>query len=202
MLLQSNRSQLVVAALLVVLLMATRAQHFASLHSLPGASWAVFFLAGIYLRPTWVLPVLLALVWTLDFSPYLLGGTGWVDALRGGQAFCLTPAYLFLLPAYTALWLAGRWYVGHHQLNWRTLYPLSAATLAGAIVCELCSSGSFYFFSGHFAEPTLSEFGTRLLTYFPRYLQSLALYVGTAAMLHALFAWLGKHFEYRTVARQ
>lgn len=187
MLTLSSRNQILIGAALALLLIATRGQHFATLHSLPGASWAVFFLAGIYLRPAWILPAMLAFVWGLDFVPHLLSGASLTEIVSGGKAFCLTPAYFSLLPAYAALWLAGRWYAGRHNFAWRTLLSLIAAVFAGAAVCELFSSGGFYFFSGRFAEPTLAEFAGRLVTYFPGYLQSLAFYVGIAAVVHALF---------------
>ena len=46
----SVRNQLTIGAGLVLLMILTREYHFSSLHSLPGASWAIFFLAGLYLR--------------------------------------------------------------------------------------------------------------------------------------------------------
>lgn len=187
MLTLSNRNQILIGAVLVLLLVATRSEHFATLHSLPGASWAVFFLAGVYLRPVWILPAVLVFVWGLDFAPFLLSGASLAEIANGGRAYCLTPAYVFLLPAYAALWFAGRWYAHQYRFEWRTLLPLSTAALAGAVVCELFSSGGFYFVSGRFAEATLAEFGARLVTYFPRDLQSLAFYVGLAAVVHALF---------------
>lgn len=187
MLTLTNRNQILIGAVLALLLIATRGQHFATLNSLPGASWAVFFLAGIYLRPVWVLPALLAFVWGLDFTPHLLSGASLAEIVGGGKAFCLTPAYFFLLPAYAALWFTGRWYAGQYRFEWRTLLPLAGAALVGAALCELFSSGGFYFVSGRFAEPTLAEFAGRLVTYFPRYLQSLAFYVGIATLVHALF---------------
>lgn len=199
MLTVSTRNQILIGALLALLLIATRGHHFATLHSLPGASWAVFFLAGVYLRPVWVLSAFLASVWALDFAPHLLSGTSLSELVNGGQAFCLTPAYAFLLPAYSALWLAGRWYAHQYRFEWRSLLSLSTAAFAGAAVCELFSSGGFYFFSGHFAEPTLAEFAGRLLTYFPMYLQSLAFYIAIASILHVLFgAASGEHA--RTIA--
>ncbi len=177
MLTLSTRNQLMIGIALALLIVATRGQHFATLQSLPGASWAVFFLAGVYLRPVWVLPGLLALTWLLDFAAFTWGGA---------SGFCLTPAYVFLLPAYSALWFAGRWYAGQHRFEWPTLLPLAIGMLAGAAVCELFSSGGFYFFSGRFAEPTFAEFGTRLVKYFPGDLQSLVFYVGIAAVVHTL----------------
>lgn len=187
MLTLSNRNQILIGAVLALLLIATRGQHFATLHSLPGASWAVFFLAGVYLRPVWVLPVMFAFVWGLDFTPYLLSGASLTEIVSDGKVFCLTPAYFFLLPAYSALWFAGRGYARRYRFEWRTLLPLGAAALVGAAVCELFSSGGFYFVSGRFAEPTFTEFAGRLMMYFPGYLQSLAFYVGIAAVVHTLF---------------
>ncbi len=90
------------------------------LYDLPGTSWAVFFLAGVYLRSRWALPRLFALTWVLDFVAYTWGGA---------SGFCLTPAYVFLLPAYGGLWLTGRWYAGEYCFEWRTLLPLTGAML-------------------------------------------------------------------------
>jgi hypothetical protein len=182
-----NRNQLIIGTGLALLIVATRGQHFATLNSLPGASWAVFFLAGVYLRPVWALPAMLALVWGVDFFPHLQSGASLTEIVGGGEAFCLTPAYVFLLPAYSALWFAGRWYARQYRFEWRTLLPLTAAAFAGAASCELFSSGGFYFFSGRFAEPGFAEFGARLVKYFPSSLQSVAFYVGIAAVVHALF---------------
>ncbi|HHM06181.1 MAG TPA: hypothetical protein ENJ19_10635 [Gammaproteobacteria bacterium] len=185
----STRNQIWIGAGLALLLIATRGQHFATSLQLPGASWAVFFLAGVYLRPVWVLPALLAFVWGLDFTPHLLSGASLAEIVSGGQAFCLTPAYVFLVPAYAALWFAGRWYARRHRFEWRTLLPLVGAALAGAMACELFSSGGFYFFSGRFAEPSLAGFGARLVKYFPGSLHALAFYAGIAATAHALLGF-------------
>jgi len=179
MLTLSTRNQIVIGLTLVLLMIVTRGHHFATLEHLPGASWAVFFLAGMHLRPAGVLPGLLALSWMLDFAAFTWGSV---------SGFCLTPAYVFLLPAYSALWLAGRWYAKQHCFEWRMLLPLTLSILAGTLVCELFSSGGFYFFSGRFADPTLAEFGARLLRYFPPYLQSLTFYVGIAIVVHTVYA--------------
>lgn len=173
----SVRQQGLIGLALVLLMIVTRGYHFASLHNLPGASWAIFFIAGVYLRPLWVLAGLFALTWVIDFSAYAWGS---------GSRFCFSSAYVFLLPAYSALWLAGRWYARHYQFAWRSLLALLASVLLGAFVCEIFSSGGFYFFSGRFTDPTLTEFAGRLARYFPGYLQSLAFYVGITAMIHSM----------------
>lgn len=173
------RHQYLIGFILAALMIATREYHFASLHNLPGASWAVFFLAGAYLSSGRSLFGFLALALVLDWSTYFTATE---------SEFCLTSAYIFLLPAYSALWAAGRWFAAHYELRWQTLVPLSFSFLTGALLCELFSSGGFYFFSGVFKEPALIEFWQRELHYFPLYLQSFLFYVGAAAAIHIVFA--------------
>lgn len=177
----SIRNQIIIGLVLVLLMSATRGHHFATLEHLPGASWAVFFLAGLYLRSIWTLPGLLALTWLLDYASFTWGGS---------SGFCLTQAYVFLLPAYSALWFSGHWYANRYRFEWQTLMPLVAAVLVGSVVCELFSSGGFYFFSGRFVDTSFAEFGGRLMKYYPSYLQSLAFYVGIAAVLHVIFVFV------------
>ena len=182
----SVRNQLTLGAGLVLLMILTREYHFSSLHSLPGASWAIFFLAGLYLRAIWPLVGLFILTWALDFSAYTWGGA---------SSFCLTSSYVFLLPAYSALWYAGSWYARRYQFEWNTLLPLSLSLMTGAAVCELFSSGGFYFFSGRFEETTLIEFGQRLVQYFPHYVGSLVFYIGIAVAIHIMFTFIQGSFR-------
>jgi hypothetical protein len=150
---------------------------------LPDASAAVFFLAGVYLRPIWMLPALLVEAALIDYLAIAVGGV---------SSFCISPAYGFLLPAYGALWLAGRWYAKtsnkqvRHRLAFSTLLPLAAGVVTGGLVSDLFSSGGFYFFSGRF-EPNLAAFGARIARYFPSSLATLAFYVAVAAIVHAAF---------------
>lgn len=181
MLTLSTRHQITVAIVLALMMIFTRSHHFASVHHLADASWAIFFLAGIYLRPVWALPAFFALSWWLDFAAYTWGGV---------SGFCLTPAYVFLLPAYGSLWLAGRWFAKQYSLNWRSAAPFAASSFTGLALCELFSSGGFYFFSGRFADTTLAEFGTRLMKYFPLYAETFVTYLGIAIVLHSLLAYL------------
>ncbi len=186
MLTLSTRNQITIGLMLALLMIITRGHHFASLHSLPGASWVIFFLAGVYLRPVGSLFIFFALSWWLDFAAYTWGGT---------SGFCLTPAYIFLLPAYSSLWLAGRWYANQHQMEWRTLIPFSLSIVAGLTFCELFSSGGFYFFSGRFEETTLIEFGQRLIAYFPLYIESFLFYIGIVVAIHTACTLIHHQFN-------
>lgn len=180
MLILSARKQAAIGIALAALLIATRGHHFVTVKQvLPSASWAVFFLAGFYLRPAWVLAGLLGIAGLVDYA-----AIGW----GGVSDFCVSPAYAALIPAYGALWLAGRWYAERYTFKVVTLIPLAAAALVGIAVCEVISSGSFYFFSGRFPEPTLAEFGARLLKYGTHYLSTTAFWIGVAAVVHVAIA--------------
>ncbi len=178
MLTLSKTNQILIGIVLTLLIVATRGHHFASMVNLPSATLAVFFLAGVYLRPAWVLPALLALCAGLDFSAITFGGV---------SSFCVTPAYGFLLPAYGVMWLAGRWLAKRYSFSWATMLPLTGGLAIGATLSELFSSGGFYFFGGRYASPTLAEFGTRLVKYFPQQLEGLAFWVGIAVVVHVVF---------------
>ena len=66
-----SRSALPVGLALAVLMAATRSHHFATALHLPDASWAVFFLAGVYLWRVSMLPALMAEAALIDYAGHL-----------------------------------------------------------------------------------------------------------------------------------
>lgn len=169
------RHQLLLGLALAALMAATRGQHFAVL-SLPDASLAVFFLAGVWLRPAWAFPALFAVSTLIDAA-----AVGWA----GVGAACITPAYAMLVPADGALWAAGRWYAGPHRRAWSTLAPLIGAAALGGTLSEVFSTGGYYLFSGAFAAPSMEGLVAGVLRYLPATLTHLAFYLGVAVL-----AWL------------
>lgn len=186
----SIRSQMLIGVALIMLMMVTRGDYFLSLGQLPDASWAIFFLVGLYLRSAWPLLGFFVLSWSLDFIAYRWGGV---------SDFCLTPAYIFLLPAYASLWLAGRWYAARYQFKWTTVMPLVSSAFVGVSLCELFSSGGFYFFSGRFETTTMTEFAQRTVQYLPYYVESFLLYAGMAMIVHAVFVLANRAISSRGV---
>ncbi len=174
----SSRAQLVLGLGLALLMAASRGHHFASLENLPSASWALFFIAGFYLRSKWAFAGLMVEAVLLDFIA--VGFQGAID-------LCITVSYPMLLPAYGALWLGGQWLAKRYRAHWSMLVPLILSVIVASTLCQLISSGSYYYFSGHFADPTLAGFAQRMLRYTPLSLQSMAFYIAIAILLHA--AW-------------
>ena len=181
------RYQLLVGLALAALLAMTRGQHFASVN-LPSASWAVFFLAGVLVRPKWVFPALFLEASLLDFAAIQWAGV---------SDWCMSPAYWMLVPAYGSLWLGGRLYARLHRDHFSSLATLALCVMASVFVCYLFSGGGFSISPGAI-EPTLALLVERIATYYPRYLSSLALYVGVAALLFiGLRAWSAQRGEAR-----
>lgn len=173
----------ILAVVLSLAMWATRGHHAASLTHLPDASWALFFLVGFYFRSRLLLALFFAQAAVIDYLSITQFGV---------SDYCVTPAYAFLLPAYFSLWLGGRWYAAHYQVNVRSLLSLGTAALASTFACELISSGSFYFLGGRFAETSVGEFAHRLVQYFPGNLANVALYLAAAALIHAVIAGLSR----------
>ncbi len=177
--LSSRYGTLALAGALSVLMWVTRGNHFISAAHLPDASWAIFFLLGFRFCQRLLLPLFLLQAAAIDYLAI---------TQFGASDFCVTPAYPFLVPAYGALWLAGRWSARRFQPDVRHLPQLAATALAATFACELVSSGSFYFLGGRFEDTSLREFGARLVQFFPGDLGGVALYLGCAALIRLALA--------------
>jgi len=161
-----------IGGILLFLMIATRAGF---VNHIQDASWAVFFILGFYLRAAIALPLFLLVAFIVDLS---------VIQATGGENYCFTISYPFLAPAYASLWLAGRWLANNYSVSTKGLLSLVLAVIVGTTVCDLFSSGGFYFFSGRFEETTLAGFAERVATYLPMYMKTTAIYVAIATLVH------------------
>ena len=175
----TTRQQIFIGFALVVIMLLTRSHHWASIHSLPDASWAIFFLLGVYVRALWVVPALIAASVVIDYVAITWGGV---------SDFCVSPAYWLLIPAYAVLFAGGRFYARGHRLSVMGLLRLMGVALVVVAVAQLLTTGGFYYFSGRFAEPTLAGLMLRLEKYFPPMLGAFALYLGAAVVVHVALA--------------
>ncbi len=158
-------------------------------HALWDASWGVFFLAGFWLRGQgrWAFPLLMAEAVLADY--FVITGQG----MNFWSHYCVSPGYWFLLPAYGALWLGGRWYAARHRsgLGLERASLLGLAVVASSSAAFLISNGSFYLFSGRVEALTWSGYVAQLAEYYPPYVAVAAAYVAVVAMVHTLVATLG-----------
>ncbi|NCN89297.1 MAG: hypothetical protein GW936_07670 [Gallionella sp.] len=170
-----------IASALVLLMAATRFNHFGSALALPDASYAVFFLAGLYLGRVRGALALLALLMLeaalVDF--YAIN-------FREVSAYCVTSAYAFLVFAYGALWFAGRVYAARHRVGGKGMLGLlSAAALAGGAAFVIANV-SFYLLAGYFGQMSAWQYVASVAQYFVPYVAVMMFYVGLAFAVQAL----------------
>lgn len=170
----TQKKSIVIFAVLVILMAATRSHYFGSLSSLPDASWPIFLLAGFYL-PRWVFPLLLVEAGVVDY---------WAINYGGISDWCFSPAYWFLIPTYFSLWFGGRYYATRYQFSLRSLAELSGVAVVATTAAFLISNASFYVFADYFGKMSAAQYSAQVAQYFLPYLQTVLLYLSAAVMLH------------------
>ena len=174
-----------------LLMLVTRSHHIASQLHLPDASVALFFLGGLVMQRRWgYLGAMLIMAGGIDY---------WATNVNGVSSFCMTPAYLMLVPTYALLWWSGDWAARQIETSKSVSATLAGSLLASTFAAHLLSSGSFYFFSGRFAETSVLEFLQRTGEYAPTYVGFAVIYVCVAVIGAQLLSarntreWLNGH---------
>ena len=167
----STKSTLAVkpgAVALMALMAATRFHHFGTPFALPDASLAVFFLAGLWLGGRYLFATLLVEAGVIDYLAITKFGV---------SDFCVTKAYVFLIPAYAAMWLGGKWCRHFGELSLSSVLQQFGMLITATSTAFLFSNGSFYWLSGRYVSPHWAQYVERFSQYYPPYLTNAALYV-------------------------
>ncbi len=181
----TQTKSIVIFVLLTAMMAATRFNHFGSAFSLPDASYAIFFLGGLYLAR-------MARVSVIVFIALLLEA-GLIDyyatSVQGISDWCMTPAYWFLIPTYGSLWLVGRWVSSRPTMQSRTmekngLMILALSTWVASSFAFVFSNVTFYLFSERFADMSMVEYSTRVAQYYVSYVSVALLYIACAVAVH------------------
>lgn len=172
-------SQGYIALALAALMAATRMHHFGSSLHMPDASLAVFLLAGFLVASPLLFGALLLEAAALDYVAI---------AHLGVNDFCVTPAYWMLIPTYAVLWFAGRYAASIHKNSLRSLGVFTGIALAAVNAAYVISNGSFYLFSGRYADVGIAQYAARIAQYYVPYVTGAAVYLVPAALLYVLFA--------------
>jgi hypothetical protein len=151
---------------LIALMALTRFHHFGDVLHLPDASLAVFFFAGFYRKKAFFV-FLLALAGLIDY----------VAIANGTSSFCVSAAYVFLIPTYAAMWFAGRYCAAFKSLKMTELATHFGAAILATSTAFLISNGSFYLFSGRYPDLSWGQYFSRVAMYYPPYASSALLYI-------------------------
>lgn len=176
-----NNKQQGLAVSLIGAMLLTRFHHFGSALSLPDASLAVFFFAGFYPRKI-LLPLLMLEAVLIDYIAIANGTSGW----------CVSPAYVFLIPTYAVMWGAGRLTQALHYSTTKNAVISAVFMVSATTLAFLISNGSFYFFSGKFDAMLIAEYTSKVMHYFPAYISSTLLYTLAGFAIKTLFNKLSK----------
>lgn len=168
---------------LALLMLATRYQPFLQhFVELPDASWAIFFIAGFYLTgmARWAFPLLMLEAVLIDLV---------ATRYFGVSAFCVTPAYGFLIPTHAVLWLGGAWLSRRHTADLRGAMALAISALVSVTLAYVLSNGGFYWFGGRYPDPHLAQYVERFFAYYRWFLLVPCAYIAAAAVVHVGIAW-------------
>ena len=144
----------------VALILLTRSQHFGTQFSPPDATLAAFFLAALFAPGALTYVALLATAALADQVAFASGVSSW----------CVTAAYVFLVPTYGVMWFAGYACRSTHFLSVAGSARLVGTLLISSAVAWVISSGSFFLFSGYFTEMPAAEYFGKVLRYVPQYM--------------------------------
>jgi hypothetical protein len=180
-----TRTQRWVIFLALALVMAVTRIHLSLFnHDVRDASWAVFFLAGFWLRGSvrWAFPLLMAEAVLVDYL--VIRGQG----LDFWSHYCVSPAYWALIPAYLSLWLGGSVLARYQRgLQLSTLGMAVVALLVSEAACYVISNGSFYWISANVPQPrSFGAWFENLGDWYLPFLTTTAFYVAIGALLHVL----------------
>jgi hypothetical protein len=143
---------------LIALMALTRFHHFGDVLHLPDASLAVFFFAGFYRKKA--------------LFVFLLIMAGLIDTIaiaNGTSSWCVSPAYVFLIPTYAVMWFAGRYRSAFKSLKMTELAMQLGLLILAASAAFAISNGSFYLFSGRYADVSWGQYFARVAQYYPPY---------------------------------
>lgn len=175
-------TQLNTGALALMLIMAaTRFHHFGDTVSLPDASLAVFFLGGLWRGGIGLFVALLLEAGLIDYIAI---------SHFGVSDFCISPAYVFLVPTYACVWLGGRYCQSLPYQSFSRFAAILTVLVISVSLAFVISNGSFYLLSDKYPEGSWSEYAERFMQYYPSYLQYAVMYVLAVLGLRQFFRQL------------
>lgn len=169
---------------LIGLMAMTRMDHFGSAFALPDASLAVFFLAGLWFGGRGLFLTLLVLAGLIDYVAI---------AQLSVSDFCISPAYVFLVPAYGVLWATGAYFREKELTRLTDLTSLFGLLFLAVSLAFLLTNGSFYLLSDNISNRSWDVFLSQFTRYYPHFLTGTMAYVAAIVLPVILFKGIMAH---------
>lgn len=158
-------------AILIVAMIWTRGPWMNHWFNLPNATLAAFFIAGACYRDYWIPALLFLTAGLIDYGAIQSGVSAW----------CITPAYGFLIPAYLCLWFAGTRLEILNLSSLKEGASMAALLFISSLAAFLISTGSFHLFSGRYPDASFVDRMIQSMQYMPGYIGNAFLYVSLVA---------------------
>ena len=179
------------AAPLMAMMALTRFHHFGDAFSLPDASLAVFFLAGLLqARRWWLFVALLAEAALIDYVAITHFNV---------SAFCISPAYIFLIPTYAVMWFAGSYCTRFSNVEINEMAIVTGILTLATSIAFLMSNSSFYLLSGRMTDLSWSQYIDSFLQYYPPYTIATWCYGVSGLLIIKIFSALPITTAHKTV---
>lgn len=179
---QQNKKYLTLFSLMMLMAL-TRSDHFGSAISLPDASLAAFYLAGIFSGGIMSLGILLAEAALLDYVAITHFNV---------SDYCISPAYVFLIPTYASVFFAGLLSKKYTSFKASDVSIQFALLLVATSIAFFISNGSFYWLSDKFPDLSIVEYAQRVAKYYPAYVSSTLIYSCSILCATKVFNMLNK----------
>ena len=155
------------AVILMGLMALTRFNHFGTQFSLPDATLAVFFLGSFLVGGRYLFIALLIEAGLIDYIAITQFSV---------SDFCISPAYVFLIPTYGVMWVAGHYASALKSLNSIEFFKSVGLQLIAASLAFVISNGSFYVLSDKMNTLSILDYVTRVEQYYYPYVGSTLFY--------------------------
>ncbi|KAF0836021.1 hypothetical protein FNL37_2321 [Methylovorus glucosotrophus] len=173
---QHNKQSFWVGAILILLIIATRTQHFGNDVYLPDATLAVLFMGGLLITNTGWLG--LALIAAFGMDGYAMGWQGVSD-------YCMSPGYWGLIPTYGLVWGAGRLLADSDKPF--SILPFALFAWGSTSIAFVVSNAFWFAFSDKVDSLTITEFSVRVAKYYMPYVGYALMYVAIGWLAARLF---------------
>jgi hypothetical protein len=148
-----------------------------------------FFLAGLSYGGLWFFVLLILEAGIIDFLAITQFSV---------SDYCISPAYIFLIPAYAVMWFAGRYSKAFESFHLADSVKILGLAAIATTTAFALSNGSFYLLSDRIEAGSWTHFAGQFVHYYPPYMASTLCYALAGLLIVKLFKLMPNALPTRT----